>query len=132
MLEHFLARAAALDSDDGMRQLLEARLFLEGILAQMACLYATDEEISQLMDYVEVQEPAMIEADQVGSEKRSFHEMVADFAHNEFLAGFEKKLLELFLRHEAAFTKPDEPFLFDKYSFEPHRSIAQAIADRDA
>lgn len=111
-----------------MQELLEARIFFESSLAQMAAIMATDEEIAELMDYVTNIErpdnPSELEGNR-------FHQMVADIAHNSILANFERSLLELFEEFKGALLSKKNSQFFWKYEMEPHAKIAQAIKDRD-
>ncbi len=59
-----------------------------------------------------------------------FHQMIADFSHNQTLADFEKSLLILLNEYEHNFIKANIKS-FEKYERVPHYKIAEAIYQRD-
>lgn len=90
-----LADIAKSDDEDRIRNLYEARSKVEAILAELAALRATPEDIKKL--YFEVQE-IEDKVPTAGALEKGlyFHQVVAEAAHNPILSQIEGELLSLF------------------------------------
>lgn len=122
--------SAILMNRDEVYELYEAKMFFDAILAHLAAYNATDDEIAQLMKYVNSLGEDAPSDEELGLSGNQFHKMVADCTHNKILAEFENSLQTLLQEYERSFFKKD-PNMFDQYELIPHRKIAEAISCRD-
>ena len=91
---------------------------------------ASDDEIAALCQYVEQVKSLPLDSDNPSESGDRFHEMVAEFSHNQLMADFERSLLQLLNEYEHSFIKKDI-VNFEKYEILPHDRIAEAIRKRD-
>lgn len=115
---------------DKYYQLYEAKMFFDATLAHLAVYNASDDEIAALCQYVEQVKSLPLDSDNPSESGDRFHEMVAEFSHNQLMADFERSLLQLLNEYEHSFIKKDI-VNFEKYEILPHDRIAEAIRKRD-
>lgn len=114
-----------------VRDLFEARLFLEATLSQLAATFATDEELENLLAICK-----RFEADDSLAQTSPFgenyiHALIAEYSHNKLLADFERSILELMEEYPDIFVSKSNETYQEKYETVPHRNIIDAIYRRD-
>lgn len=118
---------APLANGDNIRHLFEARLTLESDLAAMAAERATDDDIARLYALVNEIEQKLpdTEALEMGI---TFHQLVAEAAHNPVLVHIESTLLSLFGEYVPRIFLDPPSYRRDVVT---HLEIVERIADRD-
>lgn len=116
--------------EDKFFELYQAKMYLEATLAQLAVYNATDSEVQKLLDFVYLLDGRVLDSEDASISGNQFHQMIADFSHNQTLADFEKSLLILLNEYEHSFIKANIRS-FEKYERVPHHKIAEAIYQRD-
>jgi len=114
-----------------LRDLFEARLFTEASLAQLAAVFASDEEIAQLKDYLDRVEQGRLKDEEKAFGGNYLHLLIAKFSHNSLLESFEVSLLNLFSDYSDALVSNKNEDYYHKYELDPHRRIVDEIARRD-
>ncbi len=73
------------DSEDRLRELVEARGFLEGELTLLATQHARPEDLARLRELVEVKAAVLKDPEALADADYVFHHEIARMARNEFL-----------------------------------------------
>lgn len=73
------------DSEDRLRELVEARGFLEGELTLLATKHARPEDLARLRELVEVKAAVLSDPEALADADYAFHHEIARMARNEFL-----------------------------------------------
>ena len=68
-----------------LQDLWEARLYIEPIMASLACLKATDKELLDIINIGNFEEQKMYTGEDILSLNRAFHLAIASATHNEFM-----------------------------------------------
>lgn len=109
-------------------EVMEARQFIELILAQLAAERATDEDIEKLQKAVDHSRRSLKSLEHSSRAGVDFHVVLADAAHNQILALMYRTIHDLFLE-TARKTRVTHEIAVDR--LHDHECILQAVADRD-
>jgi len=117
---------AALSSTQDLRNLLEARLHLDTIVATLACQRATNADISQLRGHFNDMATAVGVHDMSELEKAdlAFHVAIGDASNNDVLMHVIRSVINL-IKNQIRATP------FSQATLEQHRDILVAIEARD-
>lgn len=116
--------------EDKFYDLYQAKMYIEASLAQLAVDNATDSEVQALLNFVHLLDENNLDDESASISGNQFHQKIADCAHNQTLADFEKSLLILLDEYEHSFVKSSIRS-FEKYERVPHLRIAEAIYQRN-
>lgn len=119
------------DDDHKVRDLFEARLFLEATLSQLASVFADDDEVQDLVDTCERIENGDVKAEDCTYGENHIHALIAKYSHNKLLAEFEYSMLAHLAEYPNLFVSSQKDTLHEKYEAQPHRLIVDAIRRRD-
>ena len=114
-----------------IRDLFEARLFLESTLSQLAAVFATDEELNHLAEVCRQLEEGEIRVEDQTYGENCIHAMIAEYSHNSLLAEFERSILKLLSEYPNLFVSIRDTMYQEEYELRPHHLIVEAICRRD-
>ncbi len=114
-----------------IRDLFEARLFLEATLSQLAATFATDEEIEELVKVCTQYETGDFPMENYTYGENQIHALIAEYSHNSLLADFERSILDLLAEYPDLFVSSVNAAYQKEYETLPHRLIVEAIRRRD-
>lgn len=118
-------------NDHKTRDLFEARLFLEAVLSQLAAVFASDEEIEELVSTYERLESGELKWTACAYGENHLHALIAKYSHNEFLSEFEYSILNHLEEYPELFLSKNNEISKGKYESVPHGRIVDAIRRRD-
>lgn len=119
------------DNDHKTRDLFEARLFLEAVLCQLAAVFASDEEIAELVSTHQRLESGELKWTSCVYGENHLHALIAKYSHNEFLSEFEYSILKHLEEYPELFLSTENEVSKGKYESVPHGLIVDAIQRRD-
>lgn len=133
LAEHKTNRGATVHPPnfDELRELLYIRQINEGIIARMAALKRTEEEVGQLRDILLHMRTKLEQHDVDGyfSLSSQLHSKIMEIADNRFLTDFVRSIYMITSPYHMAITALSDRA---EQSFLEHKSVVEAIADRDA
>ncbi len=109
-------------------EVMEARQFIEVVLAQLAAERATDEDIEALHKAVEHSRQSLSNLEHSSRAGVDFHLVLADAAHNQILALMYRTIHDLFLE-TARRTRLTQEIARDR--LHDHELILEALVSRD-
>jgi len=109
-------------------EVMEARQFMEVVLAQLAAERATDEDIQTLRAALERSRRSVSDLESSVEAGVNFHLVLADAAHNQVLALMYRTIRDLYLE-TARQTRLTPEIARDR--LRDHERILQAVLDRD-
>lgn len=114
-----------------VRDLFEARLFLESTLSQLAAVFATDEELDRLARVCRQIEDGTFKMEEHTYGENYIHALIAEYSHNNLLAEFERSILDLMTEYPDLFVSLIDDVYQEEYERRPHHLIVEAICRRD-
>lgn len=121
----------ALQTPEDLQEILQLRVYLEGLATRLAASHMTPQIIAELESIVQQQEALLAESnlDDLGKLNTLFHETIYKYNPNRRLHAIILNLRDNNQRYHAFF-KHD--VTYTKGSIEEHRAIVQALKEGDA
>lgn len=109
--------------------LLEAREMIEPQTVRLACLRASDEDLSRIERLLDEHESALNEGSPTSEYAATFHVMLAEAANNSVSATFMRSILDLLRARGRDVEHPPD---FKRRELKEHRHILRLVRERDA